>query len=300
MNERGVDVEIPFTKMHGLGNDYIYVNGFEVGLADPSTVAQRISDRHRGVGSDGLVLILPSDRADFRMRMWNPDGSESEQCGNALRCIARYVYERGLTDRTAFTIETGAGQVKAVLDLLPAPSGGRARVGAVETDLGPPVLERERIPLQGSPPAGRVIGERWMVDGDPLTVSAVSMGNPHLVIEVDSVAQAPVTTLGPRLEHDPRFPRRTNVGFVEVSAPDHLRLRVWERGTGETLACGSGAAAATVAMVLRGRAHSPLAIDLPGGRLEAAWREGEGVRIKGPAAFICDGVFTLDGATPEA
>jgi len=283
---------IPFTKMHGLGNDYIYVNGFEVELEKPGNVARQISDRHRGVGSDGLVLILPSGRADFRMRMWNSDGSEAEQCGNALRCIARYVYERGLTDRTAFTIETGAGDVRAELELEPGTNGGRGRVALVETDLGKPVLTPERIPVTGAQSAERLIGESWTIDGASYTVSAVSMGNPHLVVEVDAVAQAPVTTLGPRLEHDPRFPRRANIGFVEVVSPGHLRLRVWERGAGETLACGSGAAAATVAMVLRGRARSPLAIDLPGGRLQMSWQEGQGVRIKGPAAFICDGVFT--------
>ena len=285
---------IPFTKMHGLGNDYIYVNGFEVGVDDPGSVAKQISDRHRGVGSDGLVLILPSERADFRMRMWNSDGSEAEQCGNALRCIARYVFERGLTDRTAFTIQTGAGDVRAVLEVQPATNGGRGRVTAVETDLGPPVLTPERIPVTGSKAPDRLVGESWAIDGTNYTVSAVSMGNPHLVVEVESVAHAPVTTLGPRLEHDPRFPRRTNVGFVEVVSPSHLRLRVWERGAGETLACGSGAAAATVAMVLRGRARSPLAIDLPGGRLETSWQEGQGVRIKGPATFICDGTFIPD------
>ncbi|HWN82508.1 MAG TPA: diaminopimelate epimerase, partial [Candidatus Udaeobacter sp.] len=153
---------IPFTKMHGLGNDYIYVNGFEVELADPGTVAKQISDRHRGVGSDGLVLILPSERADFRMRMWNSDGSEAEQCGNALRCIARYVFERGLTDRTAFTIETGAGDVHAVLEVTPAKNGGPGRVAAVETDLGPPMLTPERIPVVGSQSSERLIGESWM------------------------------------------------------------------------------------------------------------------------------------------
>ena len=283
---------IPFTKMHGLGNDYIYVNGFEVAVPDPGTIAKQISDRHRGVGSDGLVLILPSERADFRMRMWNADGSEAEQCGNALRCIARYVYERGLTDRTAFTIETGAGPVRAVVELAQGTNGGKGRVALVETDLGKPVLTPELIPVSGAQAPDRLIGESWMIDGTSYTVSAISMGNPHLVVEVPAVASAPVLTLGPRLEHDPRFPRRANIGFVEVVSPNHLRLRVWERGAGETLACGSGAAAATVAMILRGRARSPLAIDLPGGRLEMSWQEGEGVRIKGPAAFICDGVFT--------
>ena len=282
---------IPFTKMEGLGNDYIYVNGFAVTVEDPAALSRAVSDRHFGVGADGLVLILPSASADFRMRMWNADGSESEMCGNALRCIARYVYERGLTRAERITIETGAGPVVAEVLLEPAGVGAGRAVRAVRTDLGAPVLERGRIPMTGEPAAGRMIGERFTVDDQVLTASAVSMGNPHLVVEVDSVAAAPVTTLGPRIEHDPRFPRRTNVGFVEVVAPDQVRLRVWERGSGETLACGSGAAAATVAMILRARVRSPLVVDLPGGRLITRWREGAGVVLEGPARFICDGEF---------
>jgi diaminopimelate epimerase len=283
---------IPFTKMEGLGNDYIYVNGFAVEVAEPGALSRQMSDRHFGIGADGLVLILPSASADFRMRMWNADGSEAEMCGNALRCIARYVYERGLTRAERFSIETGAGRVEAELVLDPATGGAAAgAVRAVRTDLGRPVLERAKIPLAGSPADGRVVGERFIVDGEELTVTAVSMGNPHLVIEVPAVADAPVRTLGPRIEHDPRFPRRTNVGFVEVAAPDQIKLRVWERGAGETLACGSGAAAATVAMILRGRVRSPLTVDLPGGRLLTRWHEGEGVVIEGPARFVFDGLF---------
>lgn len=279
---------IPFTKMQGIGNDYIYVNGFEVEIDDPVALARRMSDRHFGIGADGLVLILPSASADFRMRMYNADGSESEMCGNALRCIARYVYERGLTRSLILSIETGAGPVRAELEL---DTSGR-EVRAVRTDLGRPILERQAIPMLGDPEEGRVIGEPFEVDGERLTVTAVSMGNPHLVVEVPDVRRAPVETLGPRLECDPRFPRRTNVGFVEVVSPDRLRLRVWERGTGETLACGSGAAAATVAMILRGRARPPLTVELAGGSLTTRWREGEGVWIEGPATFVFDGVWS--------
>jgi diaminopimelate epimerase len=273
--------------MQGIGNDYIYLNGFEVEVEDPSELARRMSDRHFGIGADGLILILPSASADFRMRMYNSDGSESEMCGNALRCIARYVYERGLTRARRLTIETAAGPVAAELDLEP----GGERVSAVRTDLGRPVLERRAIPMLGEPAEGRVIGEPFEVDGERFTATAVSMGNPHLVIEVADVSRAPVHTLGPRIEHDPRFPRRTNVGFVEVAGRDHLRLRVWERGAGETLACGSGAAAATVATILRGQVESPLRIDLPGGSLVTRWREGEGVWVEGPATFVFDGVW---------
>lgn len=291
--EEGAPRPVPFTKMHGLGNDYIYVNGLEVEIAEPSEIARRMSDRHFGIGADGLVLILPSAGADFRMRMWNADGSEAEMCGNALRCIARYVYERHLTQSRKLTIETAAGPVAAELLLEPGSEaeGATGRVRAVRTDLGRPLLERSAIPMLGEPADGRVIGERLEYQGETLIVSAVSIGNPHLVVEVDDVAAAPVRTLGPLLERDPRFPRRTNVGFVEVAAPDHLRLRVWERGTGETLACGSGAAAATVAMILRERARPPLWIDLPGGRLLTRWNEGEGVSIEGPASFVFDGVW---------
>jgi diaminopimelate epimerase len=219
------------------------------------------------------------------MRMWNADGSESGMCGNALRCIARYVYERGLTRQVELTIETGAGLIRATLLLDPDGS-----VRAVRTDLGRPALARGEVPMRGEPAGGRVIGERLVVDGAELTVSALSMGNPHLVIEVGDVEAAPVSVLGPRLEKDPRFPSRTNVGFVEVAAPDHLKLRVWERGSGETLACGSGAA--TVAMILRGRARPPLRVDLPGGRLVTHYQEGEGVVIEGPARFVFDGVYS--------
>lgn len=292
----GATAPVPFSKMHGLGNDYIYVNGIEIEVQDPAELARRMSDRHFGVGADGLVLILPSAGTDFRMRMWNADGSEAEMCGNALRCIARYVYERHLTQSRALVIDTAAGPVRAELELEPGSDvgGGGGRVRAVKTDLGRPVLERSAIPMLGEPAGGRVIGERLEVDDESLTVSAVSMGNPHLVVEVDDVATAAVRTLGPRLERDPRFPRRTNVGFVEVAAPDHLRLRVWERGTGETLACGSGAAAATVAMILRERARPPIRVDLPGGRLRTRWSEGEGVTIEGPASFVFDGVWAPD------
>jgi diaminopimelate epimerase len=271
---------IPFTKMHGIGNDYIYVNGFEVELDDPAELSRRMSDRHFGVGADGLVLILPSTVAD---------------CGNALRCIARYVYERRLIRSPNLTIETGGGPVRAELELEPgsetAGTEAEAVVRAVRTDLGVPTLERARIPMLGDPADGRVIGEQLEVDGASHTVSAVSMGNPHLVVEVEAVSHAPVSTLGPRLESDSRFPRRVNVGFVEVVAPDHLRLRVWERGSGETLACGSGAAAASVAMILRGRARPPVRVELPGGDLITRWREGEGVWIEGPATFVYDGVW---------
>jgi diaminopimelate epimerase len=277
---------IPFTKMHGIGNDYIYVNGFEVEIDDPGELSRRMSDRHFGIGADGLILILPSRSADVRMQMFNSDGSESPMCGNGLRCIARYAYERGLTRKRSFTIETSAGPVHAELDL-----DGEGGVRAVRTDLGAPILERRAIPMVGEPAGGRVIGETLEVDGQHLTVSAVSMGNPHLVIEVPDVSRGPGAPRRPPPPHDPRFPSRTNVGFVEVVSPDHLRLRVWERGAGETLACGSGAAAATVAMILRGRVKPPVTLDLLGGTLVARWREGEGVTIEGPATFVFDGVW---------
>jgi diaminopimelate epimerase len=274
---------IPFTKMHGLGNDYVYVDGHEVMIDDVAELARAVSDRHRGIGSDGLVLILPSEQADVTMRMWNADGSESAMCGNALRCVARYVIDRGLASGPELTIETAAGVHAAQV----------TADGEVRVSLGAPVLERRRIPMLGEPADGRVLGEPLDVDGREVKVSAVSMGNPHLVIEVDDVATAPVHTLGPRLEHDARLPERTNVEFIRVLGRDRLAMRVWERGSGETQACGSGAAASTVAATLLGRVTPPIIVELLGGPLRVDWREGGPVWIEGGASYAFEGVWPV-------
>jgi diaminopimelate epimerase len=280
---------LPFTKMQGCGNDYVYVDGFHHEVADPVELARRISDRRFGVGSDGLILALPSTRADFRMRMWNADGSESEMCGNGIRCVAKFVADRGLAaKKDRLTVETGAGL--KVVDLVRE----RGEVVAATVDMGAPILERGQIPMAGA--AGRVVDEPLVVDGTTLRVTGVSMGNPHVVTYVPSTADAPVTTLGPRVERHASFPRRTNVHFVEVLAPGEVRQRTWERGSGETHACGTGACAVTVAGVLTGRTARELTLHLLGGDLHVAWPEGGHVHMTGPATQVFEGRWPLGGA----
>jgi diaminopimelate epimerase len=273
-------VAIPFVKMHGLGNDYVYVDGTAVEITDPPALARVVSDRHRGIGSDGLVLVRPSRVAAVQMRMWNADGSESAMCGNALRCVARLAVDRGWVGERSFSIETKERLNEAhVLE-----------EGMVRVSLGEPIFERGRLPMLG-PPAARVIDEPLEVDGDVLQASAVSMGNPHLILEVGDVSQAPVTVLGPRLERDPRFPERINVEFIEVVSRHRMRMRVWERGSGETQACGSGAAASMVTATLRGRVESPVDVELLGGTLRVEWQRGGPVWITGPATYAFEGVW---------
>jgi diaminopimelate epimerase len=284
-------VRIPFIKMEGIGNDYIYIDLLpgrgvpESALGDLSDLARVVSDRHYGIGGDGLILIRPSDVADARMQMFNADGSESEMCGNGIRCVARYLRDEGIVRADATTIETGA----SVLTLEYRLDGDR--VAAVRVDMGAPRLERADIPMLGPP--GRVVDEPFVVDGREYRVTAVSMGNPHCVIFVDDLERAPVATLGPRIETDPRFPRRTNVEFVQVLAPGHVRQRTWERGAGETLACGTGASAVCVAGVLTGRTQPVLRNELRGGELRLEWGgPGTPVFMEGPAREVFRG--TLD------
>ena len=267
--------------MHGAGNDYVYVDAFARRIPDPAALARAISSRHRGVGSDGLILLLPSRVADVRMRMWNADGSEAEMCGNGIRCLARFAHETGRARRRTLSIETKAG-VKRV-DLV---FRGRGIAGA-RVDMGAPILERSRIPMRGSP--GCVVGEALRAGGSRVRVTALSMGNPHCVVFVPDPDRAPVDTLGPAIERHPAFPNRTNVEFVSVEGPGRLYQRTWERGAGETLACGTGASAVCVAGILTGRTVSPLHIRLRGGELLVEW-DGEGpVRQTGPAVTVFDG-----------
>lgn len=272
-----------FTKMQGIGNDYIYVNCLEETVeGDLSELAVRMSDRHFGVGSDGLVLIQRSDVADFAMRMFNSDGSESEMCGNATRCIGRYVYERGLTDKTSFTLMTGAGLKQ--LDL----TVEDGKVKRVRVDMGGPELTPSAIPVNL---AGMMImGQRLQVGGMNYDIHCVSMGNPHCVVFVRDPELVDLADIGPQFEHHPVFPRLTNTEFVQVVSRNHLRMRVWERGAGETLACGTGACAALVASVLTGRADREVDIDLRGGTLHITWSpEDNHVYMEGPAEFVFDG-----------
>ena len=276
-----------FTKMHGIGNDYIYINCFEERVEDPGALSVRMSRPHFGVGSDGLILICPSDVADFAMRMYNSDGSEGEMCGNGIRCLGRYVYERGLTKKTSFTVMTGGGLKQLELKV----SGGK--VQSVRVDMGSPVLTPELIPttLTGE----MVMGAALHVGGANYKVHCVSMGNPHCVVFVKDPDTVDLPELGPLFEHHEAFPRRTNTEFVQVISRNHLRMRVWERGAGETLACGTGACASLVAAVLTGQADRRVTMDLLGGSLELEWSpEDNHVYQEGPATFVFDGEWLDD------
>jgi len=268
--------------MQGIGNDYIYVNCFEETVRNPAELAVAMSQPHFGVGADGLVLIEPSDVADFGMRIFNSDGSESEMCGNATRCIGKYVYERGLTDKTELTLMTGGGLKQLTL---------RARAGkvnSVRVDMGSPELDPRRIPV--SLPGEIILGHTLTEGGMSWRIHCVSMGNPHCVIFVEDPDDLDLPMIGPLLENHSIFPHRTNVEFVRVINRHLLRMRVWERGSGETLACGTGACAALVASVLTGRADRDAAVRLTGGELALNWSpEDNHVYQEGPAAFVFDG-----------
>ena len=278
-----------FTKMHGIGNDYIYVNGFEEQIDHPAEVARAVSDRHFGIGSDGLILILPSTQADFRMRMFNADGSEAQMCGNGIRCLAKYVYDRGMTQKTTIQVETLAG----VLALQLFPSHGVVEKVCVK--MGEPRLERAQIPMQG--PAGRVLREPLVVDGTTFEVTAISMGNPHCIVFVDDPQTFDVTSWGPRFEHHPAFPEGVNTEFVQVLDAQTFSMRVWERGSGETLACGTGASAVAVACHLTGRTERRVTGHLSGGSLELEWNETDNqVYMTGPAVEVFNGEWYRKGA----
>ncbi len=278
-----------FTKMHGIGNDYVYINGFAETLPeDLPALAIRMSHRRFGCGSDGMILILPSDRADFRMRMFNNDGSESEMCGNGIRCVAAYCHDRGLTDRTEFDIESGGALKHMVLTLDAA-----GRTALVRVDMGVPVTEGERIPstFAGDP----VRMQPLAACGGTWPVTLVNMGNPHAVTFVENPDAAPVTTVGPALELNPAFPHKCNIEFAQVVDRGHIRMRVWERGAGETMACGTGACATMVASVLNGLVDRAAEVRLPGGALHIEWSAADGhVYMTGPATFVYDGVWLGD------
>jgi diaminopimelate epimerase len=272
-----------FTKMHGCGNDYVYVDCItNPPPRDPVALSKKISDRHCGVGSDGLILICPSEKADVRMRMFNADGSESEMCGNGVRCVAKYAHDHGLAKKPTLTVETGRG----VLTLELETAGGLVK--QVRVDMGEPILEAERIPttLAGKPPTNVPLtaGDRT------LSVTCVSMGNPHCITFVDEISDALVHGVGPKVENHPAFPRRVNAEFVRVVKPDEAIMRVWERGSGETQACGTGACAVAVAGVLTGRTQRRLLIHLLGGDLQLHWSEKDNhVYMTGPAVEVFSG-----------
>lgn len=272
-----------FTKMHGAGNDYIYVDCFRQPTpADPAALARAVSDRHFGVGADGLILICPVDGADAEMRMFNADGSYSEMCGNGIRCVAKFVHDHGIAVRDQLRI-TSAGK-PFVLDL----ETRSGKVERVRVDMGEPILTARDIPttLAGDPP----IDAPFEIAGRTLAVTCVSMGNPHCVTYVDSATDELVLGIGPQIETDPRFPRRTNVEFIEIINRETVRQRTWERGSGETLACGTGACAVCVAGVLTGRTERRITSKLLGGDLQLEWDEATNhVYMTGPAAEIFTG-----------
>ncbi|ETW94792.1 MAG: diaminopimelate epimerase [Candidatus Entotheonella factor] len=280
-----------FTKMHGLGNDYIYVNGFEEQLADPATVARAVSDRHFGIGGDGLIIILPSTRADCRMRMFNADGSEAQMCGNGIRCLAKYVYEHDIARQTALQVETLAGVLS--LELFPHPSNPN-HIEQVRVNMGEPRLQREDIPMKGAP--GQVLRESLDVDGTPFEITAVSMGNPHCIVFVDDPQSFDVAYWGPKFERHPAFPEGVNTEFVRVLDDQTFQMRVWERGSGETLACGTGASAVAVACHLNGHTARRLTGHLLGGALELEWNETDNhVYMTGPAVEVFSGAWHGQG-----
>jgi diaminopimelate epimerase len=271
-----------FTKMQGAGNDYVYINCFAEPLPDdPAGLARQISDRHFGVGGDGLILICPSEVADAQMRMYNADGSESEMCGNGVRCVAKYVYDHGLSDKETLKIETGRGVLTLDLEVVDG------LVERVRVDMGQPILKAAEIPttLPGDP----VVRAKLPVAGRELEVTCVSMGNPHCITYVDKLSDEWVLGIGPKIEVDRHFPRRVNAEFVEVVSPREVRMRVWERGSGETLACGTGASAVCVAGVLTGLTGRKILAHLPGGDLDLEWAANDHVYMTGPAVEVFSG-----------
>lgn len=272
-----------FTKMQGIGNDYVYVNCLQETIENPSELAKKISDRHYGVGSDGLIMINPSDKADFEMEMYNADGSRGEMCGNGIRCVAKYVYDYGLTDKTSISVETLAG-IK-YLDL----TVEDGKVVLVKVDMGKPMLRPEEVPVVSE--KEEVIDEPITVDGQEYRMTCVSMGNPHAVVFIDQdVKEFPLETVGVKFENHERFPKRVNTEFVNVLDRHTAQMRVWERGSGETLACGTGACAVAVACALNGLTEGEVTVKLLGGDLQIKWdREKNTVYMTGPAEVVFDG-----------
>jgi diaminopimelate epimerase len=275
--------KMKFTKMHGIGNDYVYINCFEEKVEKPEELVKLVSNRHFGVGSDGLVLILPSSKADFRMRMFNPDGSEAQMCGNAIRCVGKYVYDNNMTDKKTISIETLAG-----IKILEMITDENNKVAMVKVDMGEPILNARGIPVDSD--IELFVNQPLQILGKEYRVTCVSMGNPHAVIYVENVSGFPVEKVGPEIENHPLFPEKINAEFVEVINPKRLKMRVWERGTGETMACGTGACAVLVASSLTGVSERKATVELLGGNLDIEWNERNNrVYMTGPATLVFTG-----------
>ena len=276
-----------FTKMHGIGNDYVYVNCFEESIKNPAEVSKFVSDRHFGIGSDGLILISPSAKADFRMNIYNADGSQAEMCGNGIRCVAKYVYDYGLTDKDEISVDTLAGikYLKLTIE--------NGKVSKVRVNMGKPILKASEIPVKAEKEP--VVAEAIEAGGKEWKMTCVSMGNPHAVIFIDTpVKEFPLETYGPLFESHERFPKRTNTEFVRVLDRKTMEMRVWERGSAETLACGTGTCATAVAAVLNELCDRSVLVHLLGGDLEIEWNEEDGcVYMTGPATTVFDGEITL-------
>ncbi|MDL2307059.1 diaminopimelate epimerase [Desulfovibrio sp. OttesenSCG-928-C06] len=284
--------KLPFTKMEGLGNDYVYVwfEDLDSPLTDPCPLAARIADRNYGVGGDGMILIGRSKTADFRMRMFNVDGTEGEMCGNATRCVGKYVYDHGLTDKKSFTLETFGGT--RVLDL----NVRNGKVDTVRVNMGKPHLHPSELPMDV--PGDSFINKEIVVDGQTYLGTAVSMGNPHFVVnlgEHGGVGRLDFAEFGPKFEHHKFFPRRVNTEFIEVLSRDRVRMRVWERGSDETLACGTGASASLVACALNGWTERSAVVELRGGELLIEWADNDIVYMTGPAREVFSGEFNVRG-----
>lgn len=275
-----------FTKMQGLGNDYVYVNCFQETIENPSETAIKVSDRHFGIGSDGLILIKPSEVADFRMDMYNADGSQAEMCGNGIRCVAKYVYDYGLTDQTEISVETLAGIKYLKLQIMDG------KVVRITVNMGQPELVPDKIPVQAD--GDRVVDEPIVVNGVTYKMTCVSMGNPHCIVFIDDTANFPLEEIGPMFENHERFPKRVNTEFIQILNRNEVNMRVWERGSGETLACGTGACASAVACVLNGLTEDEITLHLLGGDLSVRWdREENVVYMTGPAKVVFDGEIVL-------
>jgi diaminopimelate epimerase len=277
-----------FTKMHGAGNDYVYVDCFAEKIENPADVAIKVSNRNFGIGSDGLILIMPSDKADVRMRMFNSDGSESEMCGNGIRCVAKYAFDHGIVSNKEISAETGAGVL--TLQLF---TGAKGKVDRVRVNMGKPRLTKAEIPMLGEPSGDQTVNQPLNILHTVFHVTMVSMGNPHCVIFVDDVENFQVEKYGQLIENHDLFPRRTNVEFVQIISRTEVRQRTWERGAGETLACGTGASAVCVAGALNGLTDKKILNHLSGGDLELEWAEDGNLYMTGPATEVFSGEIDL-------